>query len=119
MSDFLSRFTAEAEPEAREVTLNGETGTVWFRKLIAGEREQLLKGMKISHSPGNGGTMEIDLGENERQRHLLVAFCVCDEDGRRVFRNVNDVKKLPHDRVSVLATHAEEVNRESEDLGKG
>jgi len=119
MSDFLSRFTAEAGPEAREVTFNGETGTVWFRKLTAGERETLLKGMKISHSPGHGGTIEIDLGENERQRHLLVSFCVCDEQGRRAFRDVKEVKKIPAARLALLATHAEEVNREDDDLGKG
>lgn len=119
MSDFLSRLTAEDNPEAREVTIDGETGTVWFRRLSAGEREELLKGIHVSHVPGSKGSVDIDLGQNERQRHMLVRFSVCDEDGKRVFRNLSDVQKLASRKVAVLARHAEEVNQEDdEDLGK-
>ena len=118
MSDFLTRLASEDAPEAREVTIGGETGTAWFRHLSSGERETMLRGMKISHAPGKGGTIEIDLGENEKQRQMLVQFSVCDESGKRLFKNLDAVKKLPHDRLMVLAHHAEDVNRESDDLGK-
>lgn len=116
----MSRLTAEDAPEAREVTIDGETGTVWFRRITAGQREQLLKGMKMSHSPGKDkGVVEIDLGANEHQRQLLVAFSVCDQSGARLFKNVEAVQKLPHRKFVALARHAEEVNRsDEEDLGK-
>lgn len=121
MSDFLSRLTAEDAPEPRDVTIDGETGVVWFRRVTAGQREQLLKGMKMSHSPGKDqGVVEIDLGANEHQRQMLVAFSVCDESGVRLFKNVDAVQKLAHRKFAALARHAEEVNRfDEEDLGKG
>jgi hypothetical protein len=119
MSDILSRLTAEDAPEAREVTIGGETFTVYFRRITAGQRLQLLKGMKIANTPGQKSSFEIDLGENERQRHLLVHFSVCDEQGRRLFRDVRDVQNMQGDRVSRLADIAQEVNRETDnDLGK-
>lgn len=119
MSDLLSRLAAEDAPEPREVTVGAETFTVWFRRITAGQREQLLKGMKIANTPGQKSSFEIDLGENERQRHLLVAFSVCDEQGRRLFKDVRDVQKLQGDRVRKLADIAQDVNREEDDdLGK-
>lgn len=120
MSDFLSKLTEEDAPEAREVTIDGETGTVWFKRITAGQREQLLKGMKMSHSPGKDqGVVEVDLGANEHQRQMLVAFSTCNEDGVRLFKNVEAVQKLAHRKFSALARHAEEVNRfEDDDLGK-
>lgn len=119
MSDLLSRLTAEDAPEAREVTLGGESFTVYFKRISAGQREQLLKGMKIANTPGQKASFEIDLGENERQRHLLVTFSVCDEHGRRLFKDVRDVQKMQGDRVRMLADIAQEVNREADDdLGK-
>lgn len=119
MSDILSRITAEDAPEAREVKIGEDLLTVYFRRLNAGEREQLLKGMKVTHVPGTRGSIEIDLGENEHQRQLLVRFSVCDEDGRKLFKNLEAVQKLPHYRLNALATHAEKVNEAvEEDLGK-
>lgn len=120
MSDFLSRLTAEDTPEAREVTYRGETGTVYFRKISAGEREKLLQGLKMSHQPGKDqGIIELDLGANEHQRQLLVLFSVCNENGGRFFKNLEAVQKLPHSSFNALAKHAEEVNSfEEEDLGK-
>jgi hypothetical protein len=120
MSDILSRLTAEDAPEARDVSINGDSFTVYFRRLNAGEREQLLKGMKITHVPGAKGSIEIDLGENEHQRQLLVWFSACDEQGRRLFKALEAVKKLPHYKLEALARHADEVNATpDEDLGKG
>lgn len=118
MSDFLDMLVAPDAPEAREVTVDGQTGTVYFRRISAGEREQLLKGLKVVHTPGGGSTVDIDLAENERQSQMLVLFSVCREDGSRFFTNVDQVKKLPHHKLAVLARHASEVNRESDDLGK-
>ena len=120
MSDFLTLITQEGAPEAREVEIGGQSGTVYFRRISAGEREKLLHGMKVSHQPGKGNSVEIDLGENERQRHLMVLYSVCDEDGKRRFKTIEAVQKLPNDVVVALARHAEEVNRsQDEETGKG
>jgi hypothetical protein len=119
MSDFLTRVAQDASPEAREVKIGGETGTVYFRKITAGQREKILEGLKVSHKPGTGGTVEIDLAKNEHQRHLLVLFSVVHEDGRPFFKNLDAVRAWPAAAVSTLAGHAEAVNREDEDdLGK-
>jgi hypothetical protein len=118
MSDFLTRVAQDASPEAREVKIGGETGTVYFRKITAGQREKILEGYRISHKPGSGGTVEIDLAKNEHQRHLMVLFSVVHEDGRQFFKNVDAVRAWPANAVAVLAEHADEVNREEDDLGK-
>jgi len=120
MSDILSRITAEDAPEAREVTIGEETFTVYFRRLNSGEREQLLKGMKVTHVPGTKGSIEIDLGENEHQRQLLVRFSACDEHGKKLFKNLESVQRLPDYKLNALAYHADQVNAASDDdLGKG
>jgi hypothetical protein len=73
----------------------------------------------MSHQPGKGNVVEIDLGENEHQRHLMVLYSVCDEGGKRRFKTIESVQKLPNDAVSALARHAEEVNRaQDEETGK-
>lgn len=118
MSDFLTRIAEQQPVEAREVTIGGETGTVFFRRITAGQREKILEGLKMSHKPGSGGTMEIDLAKNEHQRHLLVLFSVCKDSGQQFYRNIDAVRALPASVVAVLATHAEDVNREEDDLGK-
>lgn len=119
MTDFLSRITAEDPPEAREITVDGETGTIWLRRISAGERRQLLEGHKIQHNPGSGAVMELDLALNEKERQLLVLFCVCDENGRRHFTRLDEVEKIPHRKFKSLANAAEDVNRSIEDdLGK-
>lgn len=127
MSDFLTFLASEDSPEAREVTVDGKTGMVHFRRLNAGQREQLLKGMQIQHTiKGKGGAappnvVTIELSQNERQRQLLVLYSVCDENGKRFFKRIEDVQALQSSRMNALAKHAEEVNRteEDEDLGEG
>ena len=118
MSDFLTRLSQADAPEAREVTIGGETLTVYFRRISGAEREQLLKGMKLAHALGGSGNIDIDLGENERQRHLLVMFSVCDESGNRVFKDVKDVRKIQADRINALWRHANAVNEEDDEPGK-
>lgn len=126
MSEFLNSLASEDAPEAREVTVDGKTGTVYFRRLSAGEREQLLKGMQIQHViKGKGAkaapnTVTIDLSQNERQRQLLVLYSVCDESGKRYFKRIEQVQAMPSSRVTALAKHAEDVNRteDDEDLGE-
>lgn len=122
MSDFLDLISNFGAPEAREITVRGETGTVYFRRMSAGQREQLLKGMKVSHTPGTKkGTIDVDLSQNERQRQMMVLFCVCDEEGTARYKRIEDVAKLPSDVVTALAREAESIDHEldeEDDEGK-
>lgn len=116
MSD-LTDLLAETGPITREVTIDGKTATVYFRRITAGEQEQILKGQKVQHSGGKA-SIELDLCENEKQRHQLVFFSVCKQDGSRFFKKLDDVKALPSLKVRALSEHAMAVNAEEDDAGK-
>lgn len=120
MTDFLSRLTSADPPVAKKITIGKETGTVHFRRITAGERRQLLEGQKIQHNPGSSATVEIDLGLNEKEKHLLVMFSVCTEEGTRVFGDTDQVANMPNHKFKKLLKCAEEVNRglDDEELGK-
>jgi len=112
MSEFLDRLTQTDAPVAREVTLGDSTGTVWFRRLTAGQKEQLLKGRKVTVKTGERqGTVDIDLAANERQRQMLLQFTACDENGEPLFKTLERVKAMDGWKVAILAAHAEEVQR--------
>lgn len=116
MSDIVEWLSAEEALEERDVEIDGETRSVWFRRVSAGQREQLLRGLKVNHVPGeNDGSIEIDLGENEHQGQLLVLFSVCKEDGKPAFRNLETVRKIPHRKFKILLKHAEAVNKDMAD----
>ena len=119
MSDVLTQLTAQDEPVAKEITKSGKAVTVWFRKISAGQRERVLEGTSVSHQQGKAGTIEIDLGKNERQRQLMVMYSVCDEKGTRLFKDIKSVAALQSDTLAALYDHADAHNKESdEDLGK-
>lgn len=122
-NDFFADIIDTA-PIEREITYRGKTKTVWFRRLEAGERLDLLRGMRYQAAnsadgkkKGTGSTsFEMDLGEQEERKHKLVAFCVVDERGERVFKNPAEVRKKPDDLVSLLYAEATAVN-DSGDAG--
>lgn len=115
MSDFLSRIASNA-PAARELTFAGETGTVYVRKITAGQRAQLLSGQRVSTSGEGKSSIEIDLGENELSKAKLVAFAICHEDGKPFFTNERAVSGQPADLVSALYKIASEYN--ADEVGK-
>jgi hypothetical protein len=126
MSDmFLDRLLAGTSPIEREVTFRlpdgrVETGTVHFRRITAGERAQILAGQKYQVNRANAASnveTEIDLGQNERQKHMLVAFSVCRDDGKPYFKGASDVAKYDAAFVEALYNVATEVNAEH-DAGK-
>ena len=117
MSDFLTEALEADLPVERQVTINGKTGGVFFKRISAGQRAQLLKGQRVSTNAG-ASQVDIDLGENEATKLLMVHFCVCHADGRLFFKSVDEVKKIPAAKASVLYEQAAEVNRETEDVGK-
>jgi dihydroorotase-like cyclic amidohydrolase len=114
MSDFLSTLIAESAVVSRDVTFRGKTGPVYFRRISAGERAQLVRGQKVS-SDGGKTSVEIDVGENVTSRHMLVQFSVCnDEAGNKRFKTLREVQALDGGLVEALYEHASEVNREEE-----
>lgn len=117
MADFLSSLaTAAATP--REITFRGATGTVYFRPLSAGQRASLLKGQRVSSQGDGTSVMEIDLGENERQKLMLVQFCVVTEDGKPRYPTLAAVEALPADLVQVLYAEASTFNAGEGEPGK-
>lgn len=118
MSDFLSRIAAQAsKPIAREVTIMGETDTVYFKLLTAAERHQLIGSHPIQVTKGQAPVVTIDLAESEATKHKLVHLCVVDESGKRIYKDVSTARMLPSPLVDALAAVAEKVNQEA--MGAG
>ena len=125
MSDFIDDLLAGDAPLARTVTYTtpeGETksGTVYFKRITAGQRQKLLAGQKFSvNRVGDASNVltEIDLSLNERQKHQLVAFSVCRADGKPVFSGPDEVAKVDGLKIGALYDIASEVNGER-DSGK-
>ncbi len=111
MTDFLNRIAAKgARPIAREVTLFGETDTVYFRLLTAAQRHSLLEGQSFAVKKGDAPTITIDLGQTEHEKQRLVHFCVCDEQGRPAYKTLEEVRKLASPILEELSAHARAVN---------
>lgn len=110
--DFLDEVLADDGVVQREVTIGGKTGTVYLRRISAGEKKKLLSGMKVNHVVGKDGSVEIDMGQNEAQRHQWVLYSVCNADGTRRFKSLADVEKVPSHKLEALAEAAIAVNSE-------
>lgn len=119
MSDFLSEFLANDGVVEKTINFRGKEGTVHFRRISGTERSQLLKGQRIQ-SAGEDTTMEIDLGDNQHAKLMLVAFSFCKPDGARIYKNANEAGRLEADKIDALYALAREVNKQQEeaDLGK-
>lgn len=116
MTDILELLAADDPPEEREVTINGQKVKVWFRHITAGQRAALYKGQTYSFEPGSEQQVNVDLGLNQLQGHMLVQFSACDESGKPLFKDLEAVQKLPDRRVQPLVDEAARVNRELDDL---
>lgn len=125
MTDFIDDLIAGDAPISRTITFTtpeGETksGTVYFKRITAGQRQKLLAGQKFSvNRSGEASNVltEIDLALNERQKHQLVAFSVCRADGKSVFSGPDEVAKIDAVKVGALYDAASEINAER-DAGK-
>lgn len=112
MSNFLSSIIGASGPIAREVKIGGETGTVHFRYLNGEQRLQLTKGKRFNVKGGESPTIEVDLGENEAEKHKLILFCVVDEQGNPAFKDANAVKALHGHVIDALAAAVNELHKE-------
>lgn len=119
MTDFLSSVLAEQGPVEKPLTVDGKTGPVWCRRITAGERQQMLRGQKVTQRIGAAATVEIDLAQNEVSQQHLVLFSICaDAGGKPRFRKLEEVQALPAHICKALYALASEVNAEESDAGK-
>lgn len=109
------------ELEKRDFTYNGKQKTTFFRKVSGAERIELLRGQTMQAGGGNEKpTFSIDLADSAERNAKLIAFSNVDGDGKQIFANGAEVKKLPDDLISILYKFASEVNKEEMDeAGKG
>ena len=127
MSDFLDLMLEGDAPQARTVTYTDsagktQSGVVHFRRITAGERQKLLVGQKyVMNKDGEASNVrtEIDLSLNEAQRHMLVAFSVCRENGSQVFKNAAEVARLDAVKVNALYEAATSLSDGEGEAGKG
>lgn len=118
MSDFLDSILSDNEVIAREVEIDGQKGTIYFKRISAGERADLLKGQVFQFDAQNkGASMSMDSGEARERDQKLVWYSVCKEDGSRYFPSLAAVKKAKDRTVAALCRVAMEVNEEG-DAGK-
>lgn len=120
MSDFLSDFIAPDGVVTKEVSFNGKSGPVHFRRITAGQKANLLKGQK-GQSSGGKTTFEIDLAENAHSKALLVFYSVANQDGNQFFKKLDDVKAIDAGKFEALYLAASDVNKddmEAADPGK-
>jgi hypothetical protein len=115
--DYFDDLLAGEGPSAREVTYRGKSKTVHFRRITGGERVKLVAGQKMQIAGDKRGTMEMDLGDLTRNRHLLVQFSVVTEAGKQVFPDLKSVQAQPDDLIMELAKHAESVNDDTGEAG--
>lgn len=111
--DFLTNVISSATaPIEKQVTINGQSGPVYFKPLTGFQRLQLVKGRRYAMRDGKTPEITIDLEENETSQHMVVQFCVCHPSGEARFRNLEEVRKLPAHILAALYKAASEVNKE-------
>jgi hypothetical protein len=122
VSNFFDDFTAGQKPVARDLTYGNVTKTVHIKQLTASQKLALDRGQAINVSVGGkkiqaDQRMQIDMGDFELKRQMRITYCVCDENGKQLFRNVNEVQLQPAKLIAALDVLVEEVLG-ADDLGK-
>lgn len=121
MSDFLKDLLTDDGVVTRQVTFNGKTGDVHFRRISIGQKADLLKGQRVQAVSGQKSTFEIDLAENVNSKAMLVLYSVANPDGSQYFKKLADVKAIDAGKLEALYAVASDVNRDEfaeDDAGK-
>lgn len=94
----------------------------FFRRVSGEDRVKLTTGQRWQMGAKKGedqeNTTTFDLGDLETRKQMLVQFATFDEQGKKVFRNLADVRALPGQAIDLLHREAEDVNKDLEDSGK-
>lgn len=116
--DFFSKIIEVATPPIkRTITILGESQVIYIKRISAGDRIKLTPGNRIAIG-ANAGNTEFTLQDLMNKQHLLVQLAIVDENGGKLFQNVDDVSRMPDALVKELYKHAEEVNKEADETGK-
>lgn len=118
MSDFLKTLLEDKGVEVRQFTFKGKTGEMHFRRINAGQRAELMKGRRVQGEAGQKPKFDIDLGDSERSKCLLVFYCVSTPEGQQYFKKLDDVKSIDAGLLEVLYGIATDVNQDESDEGK-
>jgi hypothetical protein len=117
-------------PKPREVTWDGKVATFYFRRITGSERLHINRGQKVTFGSagtergksGNAKTssnMEMDLGDLETKRQLMVLYSCVTPNNTQLFKNLDAVRALSEAAIAALDKVATEVNEEGvSDLGK-
>lgn len=94
-------------------TLNyrGESTTVYFRELTAGEQAALLKGSTQVVSKGQT-EVTVDLGAEHTRSTHLVALTLVTAEGKRVYPDLQTAQAEKGSKMKLLRALANEANRE-------
>lgn len=113
MSDIIDDLAREiGEPVEKTLTLGDKSGPVYFKPMTGAQKAQLLRGKKVGVKQGDDSvTMDVDLELNERESHLVIAFCCCNAEGKARYKNSAEVAALPAQLIAALAKLAGEVNK--------
>lgn len=119
MSDFLSELLVDAGAVVRAVTFKGKTGDVHFRRISAGQKAEMQKGLKVQTVHGQKSTVEIDLGQNARSKALLVQYSVLKPDGTPQFRSLKEAEAIDAGLLDALHAVASDVNKDELGIADG
>ncbi len=115
-NDYFADLLASDGPVQKTITRGDKTQVVYFRRITGAERVRLLAGKRVN--VGDRNTMDLDLSDVLRNRHQLVQFSACTEDGSPLFQSLADVQALPDWLLGELAVHADAVNQDEDEAGK-
>lgn len=120
-ADYYSDFIDA--PVERELVIGDKRKLVYFRSVTAGERRQLNQGQVYKTAGTEHAretTHEMDLGDIDKRRLMLVQFMNCLEDGKTpVFMSLDKVAALPNSVFDPLYRLAEEVDAEFKKADEG
>lgn len=123
MGNLAKRFsTTKRTGIERKITYKGEEITIYVRRLSAGQRAQLNKGMRVNPPEEAGGTPKneaIDIGRFLERRMQQVLFTIVDSSGNAEFKSEADVRDLEADFLDLLFYESEEVNKPTAEDAEG
>ena len=114
MGNLAKRFsTTKRSGVERVIEYKGENLTVYVRRLSAGQRAQLNRGLRIEPPDEAGGKPKseaVDVGRFMERRMQQVLFTIVDNTGNPEFKNEGEVRDLEADLLDKLFEVSEEVN---------
>jgi len=97
-------------------TYRGESRTVFFRELTAGEQLKLSQGYKSTLRDGATETT-LDFHTEGERAHRLLQMTLVDANGRNVYTNIGKLQEEPVSKINKLVELAREASRQFTEEG--